>query len=222
MIYLGDISARDAAVLADAACNAASILEFGVGASSQVFAQSAPQQARIISLETSDEWIGRTETLLLVMGLHDRIEFRSYADWVREGDRNRYDLVFDDGIDALRLDFAHRAWPLLKDGGKLIFHDTRRSRDYVNALRFAADHFLEISTIEANVASSNLSIITKQPARGYENWNLAEGRSPVMVGAGSIEESVAWLTETLRGRPAEQPRGRSAAERPRGQSAGQR
>jgi Methyltransferase domain len=191
--YLGDLSSQDAALLAEAAQHTQSILEFGVGASSQIFAQCAPPHAQLTSLDTSAEWIARTATILQTMGLQDRVRFRSYAEWTLAADENCYDLLFDDGADELRLDFAHRAWPRLKVGGKLIFHDTRRPRDYVNVLRFAAEHYLEISAIEANPDASNLSFITKQLPLGYENWNMVEGRSPVMIGWGSVEESIAFV-----------------------------
>jgi len=199
MIYLGDLSSADAALLAAAARDTPSILEFGVGGSSQIFAQSAPEHARITSLDTSADWIARTATILRAMDLEHRVLFRSYADWAREPDRKCYDLLFDDGIDVLRLDFANRAWPLLRPGGKLIFHDTRRPRDWVNVLRFAAEHYLEIGAIEPNAAASNLSIITKQRCQAYENWNVSEGRSPVMVGWGSMEETIAFVEDAVRG-----------------------
>jgi predicted O-methyltransferase YrrM len=201
MIYIGDLSSRDAAVLRGTARDAASILEFGVGGSTQIFAQYAPEHARLLSLDTSDEWIARTALILRTMGLRERVMFQTYRDWRLDPVEEHYDLVFDDGIDGLRLDFANRAWPMLGVGGKLIFHDTRRQRDYMNVLQFAANRYLEISAIDANVEDSNLTVITKRHPQPYENWNLVEERSQVMIGCGSSEESVAIIEAALRDKP---------------------
>jgi hypothetical protein len=198
MLYIGDLSSRDASVLADAAQEAASILEFGVGGSTQIFAQVAPAGTLIESLDTSADWIARTAAILGAMGLAERVAFRAYADWQGESEHVRYDLVFDDGIDELRLDFAQRVWPRLKIGGKLIFHDTRRPRDFVNVLQFASRCYLEIGEILPNAAGSNLTIVTKRGPQPYENWNLAEMRSPLMVGWAPVEETVAYVRQALR------------------------
>jgi hypothetical protein len=212
MFYIGDLSSPDAAVLADAAHAASSILEFGVGGSTQIFAQSAPEHAQLVSLDTSHEWIVRTMAILEAMDLRDRVLFQRYGDWVVESELTpggaTFDLLFDDGIDTLRLDFANRAWPTLKVGGKLIFHDTRRPRDYMNVLQFAAVHYLEIGAIQANVNASNLTVITKQHVHAYENWNTSEGRSPVMVGCASIHETIVFVGDSLR---AKQPADRMAS-----------
>lgn len=201
MIYIGDLSSQDAAVLAGAARCSASILEFGVGASTQIFAQYASPRARIVSLDTCEDWIARTAAVLRAMQLGSAVTFHDYAGWTQEQElaapQPCYDLLFDDGIDDLRLDFALRAWPWLKAGGRLIFHDTRRSRDWANVLRFASVAYLEISSIEANKDGSNLTVVTKQPSVAYENWNIAEGRGPLMVGHAPIEATIAFVESAL-------------------------
>lgn len=201
MIYIGDLSSRDAAVLARAARCSFSILEFGVGASTQIFAQFAPPRARIVSLDTSGDWIARTTAILDAMQLRSAVTFRDYVAWTQEQEISSaqpcYDLLFDDGIDALRLDFALRAWPRLKVGGQLIFHDTRRQRDWVNVLQFASAAYPEIRSIEANKDDSNLTVVTKQQPVAYENWNATEGRSPLMVGCAPLDATIAFVESAL-------------------------
>ena len=55
--YIGDISKADALVLKELAENATAILEFGCGASTQVM--SVYTKNRIISIDTSQEWIDK-------------------------------------------------------------------------------------------------------------------------------------------------------------------
>jgi hypothetical protein len=197
LLYIGDLSSRDASLLAEAARGATSIIEFGVGGSTQIFAQTAPIGTPILSLETNAAWITRTAAILEGMRLTGRVEFQPYAAWQADSGETLYDLVFDDGIDEFRLDFALRVWPRLKVGGKLIFHDTRRPRDFMNVLNFASRHYPEIDEILPNAAGSNLTIVTKREPRPYENWNVAEMRSPLMVGWAPIDETVAYVQRAV-------------------------
>jgi hypothetical protein len=201
MLYIGDLSKNDAAVLADAAKVATRILEFGVGGSTQIFARSAPPGATITSVETDAGWIAKTTAILRAMDLAHRVRFLDYESWrvglATSSERETYDVILDDGIDTLREDFAVRAWPSLEIGGKLIFHDTRRPRDIANVLKFCFVHYVEIGSMALNVNSSNLTVLTKKAPEPYENWNFAEGREPVTVGNGSTEESVAYVLAAL-------------------------
>jgi hypothetical protein len=201
MLYIGDLSRNDAAVLADAARDAARILEFGVGGSTQIFARSAPPGATITSVETDAGWIAKTTAILRAMDLADRVRFLDYESWrvglAASSALEKYDVILDDGIDTLREEFALRAWPSLAIGGKLIFHDTRRPRDIANVLKFCFAHYLEIESMALNVNSSNLTVLTKKVPEPYENWNFAEGRGPLLVGNGPTEETVAYVLATL-------------------------
>src|SRR4051812_334826 len=105
MIYVGDLSSNDVNVLTVAARSATSILEFGVGGSTQIFAQATSKQATIVSLDTNHDWIAKTGAILQAMELQGKVVFRMYNDWLaalETGLANiSYDLLFDDGIDCL-------------------------------------------------------------------------------------------------------------------------
>jgi len=62
--YVGDLSREDSEMLAALAREARRILEYGVGASTQIFAQSAAPGTDVLSLDTEDYWIHRTRAIL--------------------------------------------------------------------------------------------------------------------------------------------------------------
>lgn len=201
MIYVGDLSREDAQLLARLARESSRILEFGVGGSTQIFAQAAPAHARIVSLETEALWISKTEAVLEALGRRSMVEFRRYANWagaISTGPAE-YDLIFDDGIADLRLEFARKAWPCLKIGGALLFHDTRRRTDARNLFDFCAEHYLEVESVAVNAGSSNLSVVRKKIAQPYVDWNKAEGRTKPMMGYGPIDDTVALVRKHLDG-----------------------
>jgi predicted O-methyltransferase YrrM len=165
--YVGDLAAADATLLADLAAGAGRILEYGVGASTQIFAQAAAADAEIVGLDRDPYWLERTRALLaeLAPGRAVRlIRFDHLA--VLDGfAEESFDLVFDDGEDDLRLEFALAAWRLLPVGGRLVFHDTRRPRDAGNVLAVVFRFFREIERIDFNAGDSNLSILCKSAPR---------------------------------------------------------
>jgi len=174
--YIGDISREDARLLARSASGARRILEFGAGASTQVLAQSAPEGAEIVTVETKSEWVERTRENLRRLGISREIRFVPYRGFWRAV-QGPFELVFDDGVDRLRADFAERAWPMLAVGGEMMFHDTRRPRDARVALRQVERVFLEVASIHLNPEGSNLTVVRKQAPQKYVDWNVAEGRS---------------------------------------------
>jgi predicted O-methyltransferase YrrM len=184
MLYVGDVSKRDAELLAAMSAKATRILEFGVGASTQVMAQSAPADATIVSVNTDPDWMIRTELTLAALEAPTPVNFLTWNDWKAsiENAQEPYDLILDDGIDELRVEFASLAWPLLKVGGSLLFHDTRRPQDAVNALYFALQNFTSVDTVTINAADSNLTVIVKKEATLYRDWNQDEEREPWMIG----------------------------------------
>jgi tRNA A58 N-methylase Trm61 len=200
MFYVGDLSVQDVNLLCTLSRSANSILEFGVGASTQILAQAAPTFANITSVETDPEWISRTKAILDLIKSSHRIEFKTYDEW-REGIDNKipaqYDLIFNDGVDNLRADFAERSWPLLSIGGYLVFHDTRRSHDFSNVLNFCQQHYLEINDVKINANSSNLTLMTKKLPEPYVNWNAVENRSVTMAGYSSLEETLAYVRDNV-------------------------
>ncbi len=175
--YVGDLSRNDASLLAELAAKALGILEYGVGASTQVFAQAARGDAAIVGLDRDAHWIDRTRTLLEEVAPNHgvrliRFERLSILDDFTD---DSFDLVFDDGEDDLRLEFGLAAWRLLKSGGRLVLHDTRRPRDAGNALALVFRHFREIQRVDLNACDSNLTIIHKSAASQGANRPSASG-----------------------------------------------
>ena len=153
------------------------ILEFGSGASTQVLAQSCPGDATIVSVETDPAWIERTRGNLARLGITRAVRFVPYKDWTRAiPDEQPFDLIFNDGVDKLRGRFAEETWPLLKVGGYLLFHDTRRPRDVKNALAIVGKFANEISSVTLNEAGSNITVVRRKPPEPWVDWNVVEGR----------------------------------------------
>jgi hypothetical protein len=183
MIYIGDLSKNDVALLSNAAAVSTRILEFGVGASTQIFRRHSPGE--LICVETSRAWVDTTIKNLQLLGINGKVTFHKYDSFKPEGE---YDLIFDDGHDALRLPFALAVWKHLKVGGHLLWHDTRRHVDIYNICTFIAAHWSEITTIEFNKGDSNISVMTKGPPCTYLNWNMVENKPGWMTGAEKVNE----------------------------------
>lgn len=172
------MSLQDADILASYGIRSKSILEFGCGGSTQIFAQCKPE--KLISIETDPAWIDITKRRLMqvtgtpVTFIHTVQPFIEVPDMM-------FDLIFVDGIDPLRGQFAIETWKKLMPNGVMIFHDTRRHYDFHN-VAFTAHMFLtEVSRIDVNVKascgnSSNISIIHKKEDEPYVNWRLTEGK----------------------------------------------
>lgn len=184
--YIGDLSARDAQVLRDLAEQALDILEFGVGASTQIFA--AYGGGTVESVETDPAWIARTRGNLKKLGLGARaVAFFNYASFSPCGP---YDVIFVDGVDELRRDFAFRTWPYLMTGGVMAFHDTRRVMphggaswsDVQNVCALLEKFSTEIDRVEFNRSDSNTTVVRKRAPLLYEDWNAVEGRTPEQIG----------------------------------------
>lgn len=175
--YVGDISKQDAVVLAALASSATNILEFGSGASTQVLA--AYGKCPVLSVETSAVWIKRTRGNLERLGL-PAVQFTSYADWAGNP-TGEYDLIFDDGVDGFRLEFAFAAWKLLKIDGIFAFHDTRRFQDVANVVELLRKHSPEIRSVIVNKDHSNITTFRKKEAEFYDDWNVSEQRTPAQI-----------------------------------------
>lgn len=173
--YVGDLSLQDADILAYYARLSGAVLEFGCGGSTQIFAQLC---RRVVSVETDYRWVEITQQRLAKIPTAYPVEFCTYgADLHNE----QFDLVFVDGVDDLRRQFAIDAWRLLSVGGVMIFHDTRRFHDFQNAAWVAQLFFSEIEHIDVNAKasnslSSNMTVIVKKKHEPYENWNESEGK----------------------------------------------
>jgi len=189
--FLGDLSLEDADVLAYWASKSQCILEFGSGGSTQIMSQCAVQH--IDSVETSPEWAAITQSRLDLIPGHAPVVFHAYTTKFD----HTYNMVFVDGVDHLRRDFAIAAWSNLHTNGVMIFHDTRRSRDFQHVAWIAQLHHNEISRIDVNVPasngqSSNITVIHKKSQEPYVNWNQTEGKPAWAYGLPDEELHPLW------------------------------
>jgi predicted O-methyltransferase YrrM len=188
--YIGDISKQDAALLRRLTAQLHGlmgtpprILEFGMGASTQVIAHYS--DAEFTSVETEPSWRERTVANLELLGIDRPVKLELYKGFMETiclKEDNHYDLIFDDGVDGYRLEFARKTWRLLKEGGLLLFHDTRRTSDIKNVCELVAEQSAYISSVSINEADSNITVIRKRRPVFYENWNETEGRAPWQSG----------------------------------------
>ena len=184
--YIGDISKNDAELLAGLAASATNILEFGVGASTQVMAQY--KMGTMISLETDPAWIDKTRKNLIRLGIpNDAVDFRPYEGFPVDPSE-RFDLIFDDGVDRYRREFALKAWPLLSVGGTFCFHDTRRTGDVLNVCALLGAISAEVLLVKFNENHSNITTIVKKQAEHFEDWNVIEKRAAWQTGWGEPPE----------------------------------
>lgn len=185
--YIGDLSRADAAVLAALASRAFRILEFGAGASTQIF--SVYGAGVVHSVETDPGWIAKT-TRNLARFPHGRsVTFHDYDTFLPEP--VGYDLVFVDGVDELRAAFAFCTWGFLDPRGVMAFHDTRRTvphglsltSDVENVCELLRRHPLEVDRVEWNRDDSNTTVVAKRRTPlVLEDWNAVEGRTLAQIG----------------------------------------
>ena len=103
--YIGDISKNDSIVLSELAAQSKNILEFGVGASTQVIAAFA--KGKFTSIDTSIEWIDKTKKNLHLLEINLPINFCLYKDFLPSHDK--YDFIFNDGLDSLRRELDRKS-----------------------------------------------------------------------------------------------------------------
>ncbi len=195
--YVGDLSHEDSEVLAALAREAGRILEYGVGASTQIFAQSAAPSTDVLSLDTEDYWIHRTRAILEEMVPGHGVRLRRFQRLTELDDLidGSFDLIFDDGHEDLRLEFGLASWRMLEAGGKFVLHDTRRRGDIANVLFLAARYFREIERIDLNPAGSNLSILHKCARKPYVDWNKQENRAAWEMSEDDLDITITRLRE---------------------------
>lgn len=178
MNFIGDLSCEDANLLAKYARTANSILEFGAGGSTQIIAMSKPEHAKFCCVETEQKWIDRTRVNLLHIGYHEKLQFISPDDFWICTDGVRCDLIFVDGYKPMREMFFRNAFPLLKVGGSILVHDTRRLGDLRYLFKCCLEFWMEVDTIQINADNSNISVVSKRHALPHRNWTQSEGREP--------------------------------------------
>lgn len=187
--FLGDLSIQDAKILVEYGSKSKKILEFGVGGSTQIFSQCKPEL--LVSVETSQYWIDITKTRLSKLTDIVSPVFVNYD----EHPKDKYDLIFVDGVDDLRKEFAINTWELLNVNGVMIFHDTRRFADFSNATWVAQLHWNEITKIDVNFNDSNMTIIHKKEHQPYVNWQEAENKPAWAYGATPLDNEELWTLQ---------------------------
>lgn len=176
--YIGDLSRRDAELLRDLAQHARRILEFGVGASTQIFAVYG--RGTVDSVETEPAWIAKTVRNIAALRMPVApVEFHAYETFKPAGE---YDLIFVDGRQDLRLPFAHLTWPALARGGVMAFHDTRRGKDVRNVCAVIEHWSSAVETVTLNARCSHTTTIQKRAALPFEDYNALEGRTLAQLG----------------------------------------
>jgi predicted O-methyltransferase YrrM len=186
MLYIGDISKNDFLVIKELATNHKSILEFGVGASTQVIANFT--SGKFTAIDTSHEWIELTKKNLEYLNISNTFESILYNNFVPPFDI-KYDFVFNDGIDELRSPFGIYIFPYIEVGGILAYHDTRRPQDVMNVTNLINTYYNEIDLIEVNKNGSNITLIKKKKYEPYEDWNIVEEKISLTKG-GSVPKGV--------------------------------
>lgn len=158
MNYIGDLSKYDYELLKDLSSNSTDILEFGVGASTQILRNFS--KGNLTSIETSAFWIDATKENLKYLNIEKTVNFLLYEDFNPKS--GQYDLIFNDGVDSLRNEFAIKVWKTLKIGGIIAYHDTRRQKDIENVVELVNNFKDEIESISFNKDDSNITLIKKK------------------------------------------------------------
>lgn len=199
--FIGLLSLQDAEVLERYARGAKTILEFGAGGSTHIFAQTVGKDGKVVCFESEAGWIMRTRIYLSKLGVPPAAyALHTLADWPAAQKQMRdVDLIFIDGKWPLRREFATKAWPLLKPGGHMLFHDTRRQKDIDIIADMVTKNFLEIENISANEKhagkSSNTTAIRKKAREPEVNWYQLEGKPKWAYGIEQEIPSTFWNTK---------------------------
>lgn len=187
--YIGCVSREDAFVLKTLAEMSPRILEYGSGASTQIFACYGT--GKVISVESVDEWAYKTAAHLrnLVDDVTREVEFVRYREF-SEDLCPEVDLIFIDCADELRLLCAYASWPLLRVGGTMAFHDTRRTKPHADAARSDVQNVCavlaafspEVECVSFNACESNTTLVLKRAPLLYVDWQKSEGRTDAQMG----------------------------------------
>ena len=132
----------------------------------------------MVSVDTNPTWVERTIKNLENLKITKQVTFKDFRTFVPD----RYDLMLDDGVGPLRLEFALKNWRYLDVGGFMVFHDTRRLQDMLNVCRIIETFYPQIETVEINKNKSNLTVLKKQEPLYFEDWGVLEGRTQAQLG----------------------------------------
>jgi predicted O-methyltransferase YrrM len=187
MKFIGLLSKQDAAVLEKYGKWAGKTLEFGMGGSTMIFAQSGTQ---LWSFESDSNWLNRTRTNLELLGANPaKYKLLPYSRTIPGCEGELFDLAFVDGDADGRFPFAVEAFKRLKMGGWILFHDTRWKPDLRNMLDMMMVYQNEIDEVKLNMDHSNISGCRRKPAEPYYKWEDAEGKEPWMYNLGEIPDN---------------------------------
>ncbi len=160
---VGQLGRHDIQVLAGLAKSSHKILEFGCGGSTLALAQFSPPGARVTSIDSERAWIDKTRMNLERVGQKAKVDFLPYAGWEgRMGGWPWFDLIFVDGLESERLQFALNAWRTLQPGGTMAWHDCRWPQIVEMMLRLAGLNFQTVDVMSFCVLRSNITTITKK------------------------------------------------------------
>jgi hypothetical protein len=180
--WIGDLSLQDAHLLHHYILTTnGNIIEFGVGGSTQIIAQTMKGSRKLISIDTSPEWMELTERVLKLLKCKNYF-FVHWEQWSKRSGLSNLDvgLIFNDGYVELREQFGIDTWPLLMPGGLMIFHDTRHLSVIRNITRLIEVYHNEIEDVRLNEkwhgCSSNMTAIRKKNHEPYVNWNHIENK----------------------------------------------
>jgi tetratricopeptide (TPR) repeat protein len=176
--FIGDLSKEDVAVLIQYTQKASNILEFGVGGSTQLVCKNKNKSAKLISVDTLQVWIDITLKNLQLLSIDPDVTFFLYDNWEQSIAGMTFDLIFDDGFEDLRIDFALKAWRSLNVGGSLLIHDTRTLKCIRCVELLLDNYYLEIDSLLVNTNHSNITVINKKAREPYSNWNIDENKQP--------------------------------------------
>lgn len=173
--YIGDLSKQDAQVLRELSEKYSRIVEFGCGGSTQILGHYT--DGKVISYDTSAEWIARTKKNLKSLAIGN-VEFVLMSPTGTHVPEN--DFLFVDGLRGYRVKFAFKAW----DSSKVVaFHDTRRRLYTDHICSLIQSKWNDIDHIDFNYKNSNITIIYKREQQiAYEDWNKKENRTKEEIG----------------------------------------
>lgn len=178
-VYIGSLSVQDAIILYELSQNKNKILEFGSGASTQIFAQQNTNNY-ICSIDTKKEWLNVTKDFIKnELLINKDIDFLEYKN--KETIKEKFDLIYNDGFAPKRLDFALWSWNKLSSNkGLYLLHDGKRPGEINILCTLLNKYSNEISNIKVNPNKSNIICIEKKMPEPYQNWNEVEKRESWM------------------------------------------
>jgi predicted O-methyltransferase YrrM len=189
--WVGDLSLQDADVLAKYGSNSEVVFEHGSGGSTMIFAQTSKQ---VFAYEHNPQWVSTVSERIKQLNFQNAIISSDLKGIVKQ--ISEIDVAFIDGLVPARHKIARIIWSKLKNGGFMLFHDSRefdpRNKKHTQTSRYKNDlpalTYLitsefrgEIENISFNVSASdgeksNINVIQKNKQPFYVDWQEIEKR----------------------------------------------